>query len=442
MLSTLHSCSNLGVKNDLELFQIQPTQFSHEGYHYQEFYPTSANYQKNEAITFRIPNVGEQYLDPSSIFLHVRGRVVGPGGVKLVSPTPKKEGTSTEPDYDKVYPCDNFVNSLFETCDIFLNDIRISHNELYTYRSFLDLLTESNVAMRTTLWPLCYSPDETEQTLDFKHSHGITERYSRIKESREIDLATPLFTDLSQQGKLLPSGVTMRITLKQNPDKFRLITAATEARDYKFEILEMWILARFVSIASGVRLAIEKTLHSGQNALYLLRGVQTKYRAITSGKKDIVLEDLSPGRVPAKLTFLFVRSDAVHGNFKLNPLKFENLKMNRSTLTVGNREIEETYDFNKDFYAWPYMNFIRQLNNPLVHFSKGQYEKNHFMLHYVLTPDGTVENLSPCTSENVRLTVELSENLAENYTCIIVAETPTVLEIDAARNIHPSGYKP
>ena len=59
MLSTLHSYSNLGVKNDLELFQLPSTQFSHEGHHFQEFFPISANYQNNEAIEFRIPNVGD-----------------------------------------------------------------------------------------------------------------------------------------------------------------------------------------------------------------------------------------------------------------------------------------------------------------------------------------------------------------------------------------------
>ena len=204
MLSTLHFCSNLGVKNDLKLFQLPPTQFSHEGFHYQDFHPLSPNYQPDSAVNFHILNTGENYLDPSAIFLHVRGNVTRENGDRLVPLPPKPPATAPTGDDvpDKVYPADNFINTLFETCDIFLNDVRINHHEMYTYRSYVDVLLESNIAMfRHTLWPLCFHPDTSEQKLDVNDSEGIVDRYRVIKESRDFDLISPIFTDIAQQGK-------------------------------------------------------------------------------------------------------------------------------------------------------------------------------------------------------------------------------------------------
>ena len=85
MLTTKDSCSGLGVKDDLELFQLPSTQFSHEGHHFQEFQPLSASYQNNDVIEFNIRNTAEHFIDPSSIFIHVRGKVTRSDGKALVS---------------------------------------------------------------------------------------------------------------------------------------------------------------------------------------------------------------------------------------------------------------------------------------------------------------------------------------------------------------------
>ena len=434
MLSTLHFCSNLGVKDDLELFQIPITQFSHEGHHFQEIQPISANYQNNETIEFQIRNTAEHFLDPSSIFLHIRGRVLREDGTVLKPlDAVKDEKDPAEP--DQVYPINNFANSLFECCDIFLNDKRISHYEHYTFRSFIDLLTQSNIAQRYTLWPLGYEADLTERPLNGESDNGVGARHLRISHSKEFDLATPLFTDLAQQGKLMINGVNMRINLKQNSDKFRLITGPNEKRGYKIKFSKIWLRARFVKIAPSVAMSIEKTLKSGKKALYALRGVETKHRSILAGREDLVFEDLCPRCIPARITFLFIRTEAFYGDFKMDPLKFENLKMESSCLTIGNRKLEESFNFDKGFYAQAYLTLIRQLGNPWIAFTKEQFKKNCFLIHYVLNPDCAMQNFSPITSENVRFDAKLRQPLENKYTCLIITETPRILEIDAERNI-------
>src|SRR5690606_34751247 len=96
MLSTLHKCSALGVKNDLELFDLPPTQFSHEGHEFLEFYPSSSKPEETDAIEFHIPNVGKNYLDPSAIFLYVKAKIVRGGGGSVTRQRSGRDTFKTE----------------------------------------------------------------------------------------------------------------------------------------------------------------------------------------------------------------------------------------------------------------------------------------------------------------------------------------------------------
>ena len=188
MLSTLHNCSNLGVKTDLEVFSLPPTQFSHEGEEFIEYHPAAFKPQEGDNIEFFIPNLSDHYVDPSSIFLQVRARIVRSDNVTTVElPDDKAQwavgDAKVKP--DQVYPCESFINSMFKFCDIYLNEKLITQHELYAYRSFLDLLMQTNEHMQKTLWPLFYFPDGAGQTLDLsENKHGITKRYKFTRGSR------------------------------------------------------------------------------------------------------------------------------------------------------------------------------------------------------------------------------------------------------------------
>src|SRR5699024_1552332 len=83
MLRTLHSCSALGVKSDLELFDVPPTQFSHESHEFLEFHPLAAKPDESDTVEFRIPNTGKFYINPSAIFFYVKAKIVHANGGSL-----------------------------------------------------------------------------------------------------------------------------------------------------------------------------------------------------------------------------------------------------------------------------------------------------------------------------------------------------------------------
>ena len=454
MLSTLHSCSALGVKSDLELFSLPPTQFSHVDDAFTDIYPSSvAKPKASDVVEFEITNNSLHYLDISSIFVQIRARLLKADGTttKLLERqkefyTAAEAGTGADKkititthaaqlnDGDKVYLTDNIANSIIRVCDVYLNSKLVSEHELYTYRSYLDLLMRSNVAMRDTLWPLGFHPDRAAQTLDLVYTDGINARYKISAASKPFELEKPIFTDICQQGSLLLPGVNVRLVFRLNPDNFRIITAAGVTTEYKLDISRFKLRARFVQVADSIRLAHEEVLLK-QPALYVLRGIETKIRSVPEGSTHIVLENLCPLRVPDKLTILFVETDAFYGSFATNPLKFEHLDMTRCSLYIGTKELRETFDFEQSEFATAFLNLCRAVGNPDFKLTRATYKDNTFLLHYNLKPDCSNTNFSPVRVENVRLHIQLKRPLTKAYTCIVVSETPRILEIKHDRTI-------
>ena len=109
-ITTLHKRSKLLPGSDLEIFSLPNTQFTHEGEVFMEFYPASIA----QTIEFRIPNNGESYIDPTSIFMHVRCKIVRSDGSNTIELPLKKEdwdkgvGPAIP---DKIYPTENFLQS-------------------------------------------------------------------------------------------------------------------------------------------------------------------------------------------------------------------------------------------------------------------------------------------------------------------------------------------
>ena len=266
-VALLHKSSNLATKNDVELFDLPMTQMTHTGNYLSEFLPLSANYQNGEPVEFIVRNTAEHFLDPNSFQIQVRGRVVRSNGDNIISADVGADATLVKA--DAVYPVDNFLPSMFETVELFLNDVKITMGELYTYRAFLDMFLCANSTLKKeTAWSLGLSNDLPGQTFTREGDKGIPARFKLIEASREFELLSPIFTDLCQQGKLLLPDVSVRLTFRQNKDKFRLITANGENREYKIQFTNIVLKARFVKIAPHVSLSIEKALSRGEKALY------------------------------------------------------------------------------------------------------------------------------------------------------------------------------
>src|SRR5690606_18198780 len=184
----------------------------------------------------------------------------------------------------------------------------ITRHEYYAYRSYIDLLLHTNAPQQNgILWPLLF-----DRNLTAVSSIGANfPRFELTKYSTEFEAYSPIFLDFCQQNKLLLNGVDVRLTLRQNPDTFRLLSPKVDC-EFKLNISKITLFVRQVQIAPSVLVAHEKRLKT-QPAVYAIRGVETKLRTILANTSDIYFEELFPERVPARLTIVFVKQSAFYG---------------------------------------------------------------------------------------------------------------------------------
>ena len=106
-MTFVHRQSCEGVKSELDLFTIPPTQNSIIDSRIVEHQPM-ASLDSGGPIEFLIPGSGDDYLDLANTMLHVQVKVTRANGDDLLLALP-------------VGPVNNWLHSLFSQFDVYLN---------------------------------------------------------------------------------------------------------------------------------------------------------------------------------------------------------------------------------------------------------------------------------------------------------------------------------
>lgn len=118
-----------GMEN-LELFQVPPTNIALEESKWMEYYPISSTLQSETApIEFDIQGQGDEYIDLSQTY------------VQIVCKFTKDDGTALTGANTSVTPVNNIIHSLFSEIDVTLNGKIISPGtDTYPYKAYLEKL--------------------------------------------------------------------------------------------------------------------------------------------------------------------------------------------------------------------------------------------------------------------------------------------------------------
>ena len=114
-MAFVHRQSCEGVKSELDLFGVPPTQTSIEDAQWVEHQPM-ASLESGGPIEFLLPGSGDTYLDLASSYLHVQAKVT------------KGNGTPLDPD-NAVAPVNNWLHSLFSQVDVYLNGTLVTPSQ-------------------------------------------------------------------------------------------------------------------------------------------------------------------------------------------------------------------------------------------------------------------------------------------------------------------------
>ena len=122
----LHPKSKLCIPDELNLFDVPPTNASIINGFWDEVPPVS-NIDEATPIEFAITGTGD-YIYLSQCALQLSLKVVNADGSNLT-------------DRFKVYPCNNFLHTLFSQVEMSMNNVYITTgNPNYAYRAYIETL--------------------------------------------------------------------------------------------------------------------------------------------------------------------------------------------------------------------------------------------------------------------------------------------------------------
>ena len=141
-----------------------------------------------------------------------------------------------------------------------------------------------------------------------------------------------LHTDLFTQPRIMIDGVDVHIKFTRSPSTFCLMRAAAQIQgaeplDFKIKIDSVSLFIRKITPSDTCRLGIIAGLKL-LTVKYLIRRVEMRTISLANNTTSWVQENIIQGQLPRRITFFFVRTNAVHGDYALNPLHLQHYNIN------------------------------------------------------------------------------------------------------------------
>ena len=309
-MAFVHRQSCEGVKSELDLFAVPPTQTSIDQGGWIEHQPITS-LDSGGPIEFVVPGAGDAYIDLANTYLLVRAKVIRGAGTDIADDTP-------------VAPVNNWLHSLFSQVDVHLNDTLVTpSSNTYPFRAYVEtLLSYGAEAKKTQLTSQLWYKDTAghmEATQGNAGNAGLVERRRHIAGSRVVEMMGRLHVDLFMQDRFLLNGVSVKIRLVRSKDAFSLMAGGANP-DYKVRIVDAVLFVRKAVLSSTVAMAHIRALEKG-TAKYPLRPVDCKVYSIPQGAMSSTHENL----------FL--------GAFDKNPFHAKNNAINFLAVYVDGRQV-------------------------------------------------------------------------------------------------------
>ena len=236
-MAFVHRQSCEGVKSELDLFTVPPTQNCIIASHVVEHQPT-ASLDSGGPIEFFIPGSGDDYIDLANTMIHVQVKVTQPNGNDLDAAAP-------------VGPVNNWLHSLWSQVDVSLNGTLVTQSsDTYAYRAYIETLLSHGLGAKSTqltnqLWykDKASRMNATELADGPDPNPGFTTRREYITGSRVVDMMGGLHVDMFLQDKFLINGVDVKIRLVRSKPSFALMSGGV-APDYKITIVNATLFVK------------------------------------------------------------------------------------------------------------------------------------------------------------------------------------------------------
>ena len=208
------------------------------------------------AIEFNLSGNSTAYVDLQSTRLRVKARIV-------------KEDSSPVTEEDNVAFVNNTLHSLFNQCDVSVQQKVITPNVStnYPYKAIFDVLLSN--AEEDSLQAQFFYKDSSgfSDDPDCKSggNAGLFDRYLLTSPGSVVDMEGQIYMDICQQERYLLNGVQINFKFWPSRDSFCLMSG--DNKRYRVEVTEAVLKVCYVKLNPAVLLAHNETLQK-QEALY------------------------------------------------------------------------------------------------------------------------------------------------------------------------------
>ena len=391
--------------------------------------PLNNTVVRGKEIVFEVP-AREQFTPLHDAKLKVTCKIVRKGGA------PCNTADAAAP--DKVFVVNNVFHSLFSSVSVHMNGHLAELSDNYPYKAYLGtLLAYDNAVMKERGRLTGWSKDTTGH-MDVATSDGANQgaaaRAAWFSNSKTVTMIGRLKSDMFMQGRSIPPGTRLKVTLKPSPDSFVLMCPAT--KEYEMHILTAELLLQIQQAPSSLVQAVEK-LTSKDNLKLNYRRVEVTTENMRGKKKeDVLLFKGSP--LPDRFVVAIVTNKAYAGQFECNPFNFKHCNIQSIGVTVDSTNYPSnpyTPEFTDgDGHLQLFDSMLREFNadneNHMINITASEFADGYTLFPFRLVPrtfGGDV--LGEPIKGVLTLKISLKEEVAETLTIIILSEHRSEYEI-------------
>ena len=191
---------------------------------------------------------------------------------------------------------------------------------------------------------------------------GYVLRQNAVAKSKTLHFEMPLHIDMFNCSKLLLPGMTARIRLTRNSEKFCLL-AGTDTTEYKIKFVDLSLTARYLSLSPAVTEKHAAMLNSTP-AIYKFPTARMTTHTLLPNTTSINIPNLSSGILPHFCLLGFVDSESLEGKITKNPWHFQNFDINQLYFQVNSKAYPRKVlqpDYENKFALREYLHLVRNL---------------------------------------------------------------------------------
>ena len=421
------------TQSSLDLFEKPPLLVTFENAFTQKIGPSHS--PDGPMLEFEVLGDRNNFIDLQRTRLEIVARVVQNNGNVL------RTHATEAAQRDTPYLVNNPLSSLFSECTMSLNGEKISTtNANFAHKSFIETeFSHGNDAKKTWLACQGYYYEDNPSGIDGANGRAedVAERKRIVAASTEFRLFGKTACDFLSCDKHLISGVTIRLSLRQSPNDF-VIMSEHRDKHYRNEITEANLYERKMTVTDFVLSSIEKTLLKTP-AIYNYIEVLPRTFLATTGVQSWRQED-NFAKEPVRRMILAMSSNTAYlGANRTNPFHYQKFQLNeiivyRNGLPIAGTPVSTTDNKRIYYNTLEALDFV--FNNS--HRINSANYHNHYITAFDLTStqEASYDFIHPeLTNCTISVELKFDAPLGENVELLFMGERASTVYVRSDRKI-------